>query len=330
MRSGARPFRLLAVFGALTLLAAGCDGSDGEGAGGGRTSDLEIIDPDTTTSTVSRAPNGGGEGAPGPGPAPDGGQPPELPDDGGNGGTGPDDGGPGGGSGGGGGGGDGGGGESGGPQLLIDDSAKLGAMGPALLRDDIAKAVVEIDTTPGTSLTSQARTGLADALAEHGGKSVGFGPSSTVPASDVYSTDQLRAMSAEHRATASSPTQVAIHVMVLSGRHENEEAVGIAFGATSFAIFPERLSGGVLGLGYANYEEAIVVHELGHLFGLVNLTGHGAFHEDPDHPGHSRHSNSVMYWAIESTLVGDVFQGGPPRTFNDQDRQEMSAIRDSA
>lgn len=70
-----------------------------------------------------------------------------------------------------------------------------------------------------------------------------------------------------------------------------------------------------------------MVHELGHLFGLVNLTGEGAFHEDPDHEGHSRNTSSVMHWAVESTVVGDVFEGGPPRDFDTDDEQEMQAIR---
>ena len=62
---------------------------------------------------------------------------------------------------------------------------------------------------------------------------------------------------------------------------------------------------------YPAYETSVVVHELGHLFGLVNLTGKGAFHEDPEHRGHSSSADSVMYWATEDISVGNVFRGGP-------------------
>ena len=67
------------------------------------------------------------------------------------------------------------------------------------------------------------------------------------------------------------------------------------------------------------------MHEVGHLLGLVDLvleTGR----QDPEHPGHSRNRGSVMYFAVESTLVGDLLGGGPPTRFDDADRADLRAI----
>lgn len=232
-------------------------------------------------------------------------------------------------------GGDGGGDAAGGgpapSRLNVNDRAGVGAMGPALLLAAVPGVMVEIDATPGDGLTNQSRNQLREHVRDYGQKaSVEFGQSSTVPAQEVYSTADLRALMEAHRSVWSTAERASIYVMVLSGRHENEGVVAIAFNASAFAIFSDHLARGLLGLSYANFEEAAVIHELGHLYGLVNLTGHGAFHEDPEHPGHSASRDSVMYWAVESSLVEDVFTGGPPRTFDDADRQEMEAIRAAA
>lgn len=213
--------------------------------------------------------------------------------------------------------------------IEIDDRGRVGDMATVLLGRDITQASIEIDATDGEALTGQARSALQSQLAEHGSKSVSLVDGNTVPEQDVYTTASLRSIMESHRSNWSTPDRVGVYVMVLSGRHEDEGVVGVSFNATGFAIFSERLRGGLLGLNYATYEEAVTVHELGHLFGLVNLTGHGAFHEDPSHKKHSANSGSVMYWAVESTVVGEVFTGGPPRDFDADDEQEMAAIRQS-
>ncbi len=81
--------------------------------------------------------------------------------------------------------------------------------------------------------------------------------------------------------------------------------------------------------GAAAIEEAVVTHEAGHLLGLVDLylgTGRG----DPEHPGHSRNAQSVMYWAVESNLVAHVLSGGPPHEFDGDDLADLAAIRAGA
>lgn len=307
--------RLLALGLVLTLTVASCED---------QAADLESDDRDASGDTMMIVPDDGDSDAG----APRGGGA-ESDDDADEGGSRP---GGGSGDGGGAGGGDAGGGDAGGgggaAGFVVDDQGRVGSMGRALLSRDVPEAVVEIDTSPGRSLTNQARSALVRRLEDHGEKSnVGFAGGSEVPAQDVWTTSGLRSAMQSHRSSWSSGERSSVYVMVLSGRHENENVVGLAFNASSFAIFPDQLAGGLLGLNYAGYEEAVVVHELGHLFGLVNLTGQGAFHEDAEHPGHSSSSGSVMYWAVESTLVLEIFEGGPPRAFDAADVQEMDAIR---
>ena len=78
----------------------------------------------------------------------------------------------------------------------------------------------------------------------------------------------------------------------------------------------------------AAIEDAVTMHEVGHLLGLVDLyleTGRA----DPEHPGHSRNTRSVMYWAVESNLVADLLTGGPPKDFDNDDLADLQSIRNS-
>lgn len=103
----------------------------------------------------------------------------------------------------------------------------------------------------------------------------------------------------------------------------------MAFEATSFAVFVDEISPRLPpGANAAAFEAAVAVHEAGHLFGLVNGTGVGGFHEDPDHPRHARDDRSVMYWAVESPSLVEVFASGQPSDFASDDRREMERIRD--
>jgi hypothetical protein len=49
--------------------------------------------------------------------------------------------------------------------------------------------------------------------------------------------------------------------------------------------------------------------------------------EDPEHPGHSRSRESVMYWAVESNLIAELLGAGPPTDFDDADRADLAALR---
>lgn len=209
-----------------------------------------------------------------------------------------------------------------------DDHGPVGSLGPALLDPGTPRAQLEIDTSDGADLSGAARDALVDRLSEHGGKSADFAGGDTLPSRATWSNAQLSSVAREHRTTSSASGSVAVHVLVVSGEHENEGTLGVALDASTFAVFPDAVRGGVLGgLNADDVEAAVAVHELGHLFGLVDLTGEGAFHEDPDHPNHSENEDSVMFWAVETDAVSQVFEGPPPTTFDDADRREMERIR---
>lgn len=135
--------------------------------------------------------------------------------------------------------------------LAVDDRAGVGTMGRAFLRGDVTDVVVEVDMTPGESLTNQSRSAVLEQIEDRGNKtSVGFVTGSTLPEQSVYTTDQLRSLMEAHRSAWSTDERLAVYVMVLSGQHQDGTTVGVAFNASAFAVFPDQLAGGLLGLNY--------------------------------------------------------------------------------
>lgn len=215
------------------------------------------------------------------------------------------------------------------PLEAESDRRLPGSLGWALLSPAVPEAVVEVAHAGDARLTDEALDSLEAKVREHGGKKkVHRVSTKTLPPRPVYSADDVRSIVAEHRAHRSGDGRVSIYVMVLPGSFETEGVPGVAFQATSFAVFPDAIGARLPpGANVGAFQSAVVVHELGHLFGLVNLTGKGGFHEDDAHPGHAGGEDSVMHWAVESVSLTEVFASGPPSGFTGPDRREMDAIR---
>lgn len=213
--------------------------------------------------------------------------------------------------------------------IPLNDAGAPGTNGQALLDGQMARAQVEIDESEGLSLGDRARQAIDRILRQHGQKqAVDFDGASRLPRRDRWSSSQLRAAAAAARDTASGGGSVTVQLLAVSGQYEDDSVVGLALDASTVVVFPDQLRSGLLGgLSAEEVEEAVVVHEVGHLFGLVNLTGDGAFHEDPEHPGHNPSEESVMHWAVETDAVTRIFEGPPPTTFDQSDQEEMERIR---
>src|SRR5688500_4801346 len=170
---------------------------------------------------------------------------------------------------------------------------------------------------------------LVALLREASGKPVVTAGAVALPAGDGTSDDDdIRALSDAHGRTAQSGEQGVLRVLFLAGEYTPTDTVlGVAVRGDTAAVFPHQVRDASSPLiSRASLERAVAAHELGHLLGLVDLvvdTGR----DDPEHEGHSRNRGSVMYWAIESSLVGQVLNGPPPDDFDAADRNDLSALR---
>lgn len=119
-------------------------------------------------------------------------------------------------------------------------------------------------------------------------------------------------------------------VRILSVRGQNVRSAGIlavSFLGDTFATFPDRLASSPQQLA-----TTVIVHELGHLLGLVDLyldRGRADTQNDPAGGGHSRNPSSVMFYAVDPSVLGNVFGSASDR-FDAQDERDLAAIRAGA
>jgi hypothetical protein len=221
---------------------------------------------------------------------------------------------------------------------IYENTAEVGGLARSLLQPQPrASVVLEIDVVAGSRVPAAANVAnLVDVLKRETGKPVAVDQRSvtaTVPAQQVWTiTDVARA---EYQARAHRPIDggsVSVMVLYLPGRYVSDTVLGFAFRGGSVAIFPDRLdaSGNAL-VTPQQIEKSNLVHEAGHLLGLVNIDSRVYTsprpHEDTTHRGHSKNTRSVMFWAIESTSVTTILSGGPPDSFDGDDEADLADIR---
>lgn len=215
--------------------------------------------------------------------------------------------------------------------VALDERAGLGGICRAYLRSDVARLVVEVGYQAGAQPSQDALDHLMGVLRsvvdKPGGVSLAMVEIPGGP--QTWTRADLESASRAHRQHTSGQDQVVMHVLSLRGEFEERDAIGVAFDASTFASFPDRIDGlATLLAARAPIERAVLVHEAGHLLCLINNTYTSAIdHEDPEHPRHSGDQRSVMYWAVENSAVAQVFSGPPPDDFNDNDRADLDGLR---
>ena len=200
-----------------------------------------------------------------------------------------------------------------------------------LTADRFTRVVLEVDQAPGAALPESSLQFLRDTLESLLRKPVQLDVAtlSGLPSdSRTYSARALRELSQSSRRLRSSRDTAVMQFLVLNGASDNPDALAVAFNASCAAIFPDKLaeaSGGPLSPPIA---PAVLVHEAGHLLGLVDV---GAPltrpHEDTAHPLHCTNRSCVMYWAVESRGILGVLLGGPPTSFDADCQSDLEAVR---
>ena len=204
----------------------------------------------------------------------------------------------------------------------------VGSWAPVYLRPaESARLVLEVRSQAGAEPREGSIAHLRRVLSDNAGKVVGTSGGAIAGGARQWTADQIREV-ADSSPLAQSRDAAVMRILVLRGGYaESDTVLGIAVRADVAAVFSDRVdeAGGLFG-NPAVIEDAVTLHEAGHLLGLVDLvlpTGR----QDPEHPGHSPNRGSVMYYAVESTLVGSILGGGPPTELDDADRADLAAIR---
>jgi len=146
-----------------------------------------------------------------------------------------------------------------------------------------------------------------------------------------YSLEEIMNIEESQREHFKGDGKFVIHILYLNGEFEdNDKTLGLAYTGSSFAIFKEKVEDSAfLLISARDVEKSVLVHEYGHLLGLVNngyTSPHD--HEDPEHPNHSNNEDSVMYWAVESQDLYNQLDGEPPNNFDNYDLDDLKLMKE--
>lgn len=213
----------------------------------------------------------------------------------------------------------------------LDATGPPGSFAPGLLSPARSSAVdVEVRAQSSAEPRQQSIDHVVSVLGNVSGKPVRSVAAGSISGSArSWTADDLKAVADESRAVQQGGGHAAIHLLFVHGTMGGDNSVlGVAVRGDTAAIFVDRINASATPIvGSSGIETSVVTHEVGHLLGLVDLYLHTG-RQDAEHPGHSTDQNSVMYWAVESDLVADLLQGGPPREFDDADLADLKTIRD--
>lgn len=215
------------------------------------------------------------------------------------------------------------------PRDEVADWQAVGTLGPDILGGSRALKV-EIDYTSASAPGASDEAVITTVLSHYSGKSVTIIPDEgDLPVEKDYSLDTIVKLTEDHRSCFTNSTQVCLYFLFLPGSFEKSSALGASYTSSAVAIMTTQIqSGSNILVSRDRIAAATITHEIGHLFGLVNLIGKEVRpHEDPNHPGHSNNPDSVMYWAVEDLSVNSIVNGGPAVSFDTDDAADIALIK---
>lgn len=127
----------------------------------------------------------------------------------------------------------------------------------------------------------------------------------------------INSIESSNRTVFNSGNNISVYLLYADADYIEDNVLAIAYKNTSMAIFGKTVvsnSGGINQTSRTRLESAGVLHEMGHLFGLVNLgSTMQVNHEDAAHAKHCNNTACLMYFATQTNMIGGgVFSGAIP------------------
>ena len=208
------------------------------------------------------------------------------------------------------------------PGQNFSHTLSTGASANDFLADDSFTGLsIEIDYVEGYQPSQTAIDNLESFLEQRlnkpGGVSINLDDAISSPENDSFTADEIYDLEQQHRDTFSEGKTIAAYFIILDGAYETENVLGVAYLNTSMALFEEVILDNTGGLGQpsdATVEASVLMHEFGHILGLVNIgTETVQAHEDTENEAHCNVESCLMYWAIQTTdLMGNLTGGEIP------------------
>ena len=131
---------------------------------------------------------------------------------------------------------------------------------------------------------------------------------------DTLSKDEVLAIENEKRTQFASEDQIAIYVLFTNGIHPGNKILGMAYRNTSAVVYGKAINNHSTKAGKLTRQElesAVLLHEIGHLLGLVNKgTDPQSLHIDAIHHDHCNNRKCLMYHSVETKKLSSILLKG--------------------
>jgi len=216
------------------------------------------------------------------------------------------------------------------PRAAALKPGAVGQLAPALLKPGNGnRIVVEVRAQDGAPPAQGTIDHVVNVLRDASGKTVAVDGTGRVGGgAQAWTAASIAAAADSVSLHPQGGAQVAMRLLFLHGTFEGDDSVlGVSVRGDVAAVFSDQVdaAAGIL-VSPRVVEDAVTIHEVGHLLGLVDIVLHSG-RADPAHPGHSTNRHSVMYWAVESDVISQLLDGGIPNQFDAQDKADLATIR---
>ncbi|HKJ43866.1 MAG TPA: hypothetical protein VKA27_17345 [Sunxiuqinia sp.] len=203
-----------------------------------------------------------------------------------------------------------------------------------LSEDDFNQLKIEVtyvgNYQPQAASLDALKTFLEGRLHKSGGITITTSSISS-PGKSTYSISDISALEKEHRSVYASGKKLSAWFVFVDGDYsenkDNSKVLGVAYTASSMAIFEKTIQSLSGGLGQPSthiMETSVMEHEFCHILGLVNNgTDMVTNHQDMAHGKHCNNKNCLMYYATETSDFVANFFGGSIPTLDDNCIQDL-------
>ena len=219
------------------------------------------------------------------------------------------------------------------PRTIVVQVSSPGDKGKDYLKNDIyTYLLIEIDYVPGYAPDNDALSLLIQRITFYTNKTIKDKVlNAELENRDKYTIEEVYELEKKHRNYYTANDVAVLYFIYLSGEFADEKNVlGVAYTGTSIVVFKETIKkAATVYLPVRDIESAVLVHEFGHIIGLVNINYKSdRNHEDTAHKYHCINPKCVMYYEVESRKLSIIFTG-LPTDFDDNCRKDIEKLKSS-
>jgi hypothetical protein len=195
-----------------------------------------------------------------------------------------------------------------GPNSTIDKQSVGQSANQLLSANTYTILNLEIQYAPGMKPQDQSITNLVNFLSAYLNKPAGINVTqkqvSSIGAATV-NTQEVANFEDKTRSIYTAGNSISVWVYFADADYSTTYVAAISFWNTSICVFEKTIqakTGGVNQASRTKVESGALLHEMGHLLGLVNTgTAMVKPHEDAGHKAHCTNTSCLMYYAIQTS-----------------------------